>query len=680
MQGRTTIQLGVIAVILGCSLYLLDEYLAQRQTVRVQIQRVFDVTTDPVSVVRFENGGDRVEFVRKGESWFLQTPVRARANEQLVERMVSVLEKLRWEEYITREDREESGLSFSDYGLEPSAQRISMETAGGRVEVLRIGAPAPFGGKVYGQIEKTDGVFTLQENVLTLFPKTLSDWRDRTLVYGSPEKTERIDIYRRDAGFIQLVHQKGEWLLQQPLTAKADTPAVRKLIESALALRVTGFIWDAKPGAAPGDEADATQEMELRGQIETAGLAADAARLKVTLYTEGDRLGQEILIGRNTDSADSVFARKSGVDAVYAVPSAVVESIGSVTVDALRDRAVFYDMAAANIGFVRLTQGENRIELQRLPNGSGWQMLTPVKVPADAEAVNALIVRLLGLKAVNYLSGDHPSGNPPDDWEKDPVMSIGLAVLPDAAAVNAGVTSTSTPRTVELLLGGETAGGRQRLARNSLRDENFTLSAEALDGFDATLVTPLHFRNRLMLAVNTGTVCRVQIVTPDGGTQHVDRVDTPAPARWICEKDNTPHQVNASIVADVLAAAERIEAGRLIDFMPLNLSLYGLDLPTGSVTFGFSGESGIQNTLLMGRLADDAWRYAMVQGHDFVFLLSAATARRLLQSICVAPPLPLADTKVSADAPLPVAVDGQAVAGTPPPDPDTATGEGEFDN
>lgn len=655
MQGRTTIQLGVIAVILGSGLYLLDEHLERRQSGQVQVQRVFDVTTDPVTAVSFEKAGERIEFVRKDEMWFLQAPVRARANEPLVERMVSILEKMRWEEYITREDREQRGLSFPDYGLKPSAWRIVLETGGGRVQRLHVGDRAPFGGTVYGRMSRGDNVFSLPEGILNLYPENLADWRDRTLVYGNPEKTERIDLFRRDAGFVQLVRQKGEWVLQQPLAARADHAAVRRLLDAVFALQVATFHWDADASAGGDDEGVALMEKALKAQIEAGGLAADDARLKVTVWTEGDRLGQELLFGREADAAiGGVFARKVGVDAVYTVPAAILEAC-AVPVDALRDRAVFH-YKTAEVGVVSLQHGENRLELQRLPNDAGWQMLTPVRAAADTEAVDTLISRLLGLKVSAYLPKEQAGGEWLVATDNKPLMRIALApaILDSGMASTGGVSAVATGKDV-LLLGGASAERSQRLAINPVRDEPFTLDAEATQGFDETLVTPLRFRSRVMLEVNTATVCRVQITLPSG-TQRVERVDEPLPVRWRCAEEPV-QQADSAAVADLLAAAERIEASRLVAFMPPDLAVYGLAAPVAtSVTFGFRGEGAIQNTLLLGIAADDAWRYAMVQGHDFVFLLPAAMAARLLQPVCQpSPPAspPAAAVKEGSALPVP---------------------------
>jgi len=664
MSGRTTIQLGILAAILASGIYLLDEHLGRRQTVRVQVQRVFDLTVEPVTVIGFEHAGRAVEFVRKGEQWFLQSPVRARANAPLVERVVASLETLRRQDLITSEHR---GLDLADYGLEPARAKIVLETGGGRVETLSLGDRTPFGGAVYARMGRGDAVFTLPESVLTLFPEDLSTIRDRAVVFGSPEKTDRIDLYRRDTGFVRLVRQKSGWILQQPLEARADAVAVRRLLDSIFAMRVKTFHWDAETVEGADGETAARMEMALKGQIEAGGLAPDAARLRLTVWTDGDRLGQEVVIGRSVGGADGggVYARKGGIDAVYTVPAPILEAC-SVPVDALRDRAVF-NIAAGDIGFIRIQHGEDRLELMRRPpaTGGGWRLQTPVRAPADTEAVNALITRLLGMRVAAYLP---PSEDPLLSGTNIPMLVIGMA--PSGTGGDTAVRESVLP-TAELHLATSTLdGGAVRLARNVAGNEWFTLNDDAVKGFDETLVTPLHFRDRVMLAVNTGTVFRIQQDIASV-TWRVERDTGGGPGEWRClggteGSEDTAKiastRANSAAVMDLLAAASRLEAGRFVAFMPPDLAPYGLGKPVAAVTFGFRSAETIQNTLLLGTALDSSWVHAMVQGHDFVFLLAAPVAARLVQPLCA--PLPVEDAATAGAAdPLPGAESGPDPAG-----------------
>lgn len=635
MKTRNTLQLGIIVVILGCGLYLLDEHLERRQSVRVQVQRVFDITTDPVTTVGFAGDGQRVEFVRKGESWFLQEPVRARANTPKVERIVAALEALRREDTITREQRELRGLTLADYGLQDAPRRVSVETATGRAETLHLGGRTPFGDAVYGRIDRDDSVFTLPGSVLGLYPDDLASLRDRTLLYGSPANTERIDIHRRNAGFLQLVRRKSDWILQQPLAAKADPAAVRNLLDALFALRVATFHWDADPESAANEEAAARLEMTRRGKFEAAGLAEDAARLKITVWTEGDRLGQDLLIGAAVNGTEKeIFARRGGVDAVYTVPSAIIEAC-SRPVDTFRHRGVFHN-TSADIGFIRLQQGDNLLELERLPANSdaGWRLRAPLRTPADPDAVQALIAHLLELRIVTFLADSEADVTTASN---EPPMRITLArTAPvDTGTEPAATEATATGSTTLLL---DRAADSVRTAAIAARaDDRFTLDAVATADLDASLISPLRFRHRLMLAVDAAAVSRIQVTAPSN-TCRVAR-DPANPDAWHCP-DAAALSVDTTAVANLLAAATRIEAGRFVAFMPPDLSVYGLDTPTATVTFGFRADDGLQNTLLLGTPADDAWRHAMIQGHEFVFLLSEPKVASLLQPLCIKSPPP----------------------------------------
>ncbi len=648
MNGKTTLQIALLAVILGSAIYLLDEHIERRQTVQVQGQRVFDLTVEPVVAIGFERRNERIEFVNKGGRWFVQQPVRARANGPLVEQTVAAIERMRREDRISRDHREERNLGLSDYGLDPPVARLVVETASGRVETLLLGDPAPFGSSLYAMQEASDEVFTLPEAVMDLFPGNLSAMRDRTIINGNPEQTERIDIHRRDAGFIQLVRQREGWTLQQPLSTQADPEAVRRLLEAVFAMRVEMFHWDGESVENPDEETATRMEMEMRGQIEGAGLAADAAQLRLTLWINGDRLGQEILIGHRDPGPDGLlaFARKGGVDAVYKVSSSILD-VCAVSADALRDRSVFVNtlsgratrMRQGDIGFLRFEHEEIILELQQHPDGK-WHILTPLLAPADNEVVNALTAQLLKLRVKEYLPG---SDDPPLTESQAPLLRIQAAArLPDSSQESDSGGHTRVEPATELLLAPASAtSGRGRPGRTGTRDEWFFLDPESTDGLNASLVSPIRFRDRLMLVVDTNTLFRIQRSTPVGET-HIEQSsrDGQPAGKWICVKaqsdaPDSQHTVDLRAVNDMLSAASRLEAGKLVAFMPADLSPFGLETPTAGISFGFRGGAAIQNTILLGDHADDAWIYAMVKGRHFVFLLADSVTKRLLQPLCV---------------------------------------------
>jgi hypothetical protein len=442
MKIGSNLILILVVIILGCALYLLDERLAHQQTERVKIERVFDITTEPITVAAFETPDQRIAFIRKGESWFLQAPVRARANGPQVERIVAALETLRRQDTITPEQRTQRGLSLADYGLQDSTRRLSVETANGRAEILLIGGETPFGNTVYGRLDRSDVVFTLPDSVLDLFPQDLSTLRDRTLLYGNPANTERIDIHRRGAGFLQLARQKSEWVIQQPLAAKADPVAVRNLLDELFALRVDSFHWDAAPEREGNEANTANQEMNRLGQFEAAGLAEDAARLRITIWSEDDRLGQDLLIGASVKGTENQsFARRGGVDAIYTLSSDIIATC-TQPVSHFRSRNIF-SFPADDIGFIRLRYGDDLLELARSDNRNGdapdWQLVSPLHAPANPEAIRSLISHITELKIKHFL--DHEQ-HPDQTVSEFPFLQITLAN--NAPANNNDIDKAST--------------------------------------------------------------------------------------------------------------------------------------------------------------------------------------------------------------------------------------------
>jgi hypothetical protein len=166
-----------------------------------------------------------------------------------------------------------------------------------------------------------------------------------------------------------------------------------------------------------------------------------------------------------------------------------------------------------------------------------------------------------------------------------------------------------------------------------------------------------------MLSVNPDNVARIEINTPEHSCM-ANRSNSPG-AAWVCT-DKPDHVVNTDAVTALLAEAASIKAARFIDFMPSDLSTYGLDSPRATVTFGYRSADMLQNTLLLGVAADDAWRYAMLLGHEFVFLLSETTATRLQQPLCTSSTetVPVEHTETNA-VPAPVAITNRTQTPSP---------------
>ncbi len=643
MTFKTTLRLLVGVCLLGGTLLLVDQQKRVRRAIKTESQRVFDLSTEPVEGISISRKELTIECIKKGDDWFLKTPVRGRGNAAAIERVVAMLETLDWDERITTEQRNARDLTLADYGLAPPRVTVAVDTADRR-ETLYLGDAIPLGKGIYARHGDGDVVLTVPVEVDAALPVSIEALRDRAVFRGAPENTVRLELQRRGAGFIQLVRKETGWMFQQPLSAYADSAAVQQLLSALYALRVESFFWDEKPEFPSAPGAATSLEMAASARSESCGLAVDAAQVRITIWVEGDSLGQELLLGKpDPEREGELFAKRGEINSIYTVAESIVE-VCSVEVNALRDRRLF-PAGGAHVGQIVLQAGETKLVLAREQEQRGsWRVTEPVQWIADTPGIRELLEQISTLSVQKYL--DDPAPDLGELGLSPPEFGISLqagAPGPDTSTVGDVLAVEGT-----LLIGALSKDGAARYAKTVGQDEVFLIARSQLDWLNVASVAPLLYRDRTMLALPTENVRRVMVST-SSGEQGVERG---AEGEWVCV--GTGQMVPAvETIKQVLFAAGNVRAVRIEAHNPKTLAPYGLDAPTITVTFGLQGEEGIQKSLLIGSADTGGYVHATVRGQDVVFLIPETLASLFTLPLCVPP------TAVNDDAaPKPAAGEG----------------------
>ncbi len=627
MSFKTTLRLFVCVSVLGAALYWVDVFSSAENSGASKSVRIFDLATAPVTGVTVSRGEHAIECVKKGGDWFLNAPIRARGDEASIERIVAMLESLQWSQRITAEQRETRSLSLSDYGLSPAHASVVVDTPDQRT-TLFLGDAIPLGDGIYARLSTSDEVLIVPASVLSSLPQSPTPLRDRAILQGSPDKTVRFEIQRRDFGFVQLVRTDRGWVLQQPLTAHANSKVVNELLEALYALRVEQFYWDAQRIESLSDVSiGEVPEVAASARIESCGLAGDAARARVTVWTEGDSLGQDLLFGKpDPDNAGYRFVKRGEVEAIYTIIDSALEAC-EYDVSVLRDRAVF-PTSVSDIGQVLLGVGETKLILSRsLADKGPWSITEPVQWPADHPTIIEVIDRCLALSVSDYLVA--PTNSLMDLGLLPPQLTISLK----REQVSEAEGVTETPQTLlgggDLYIGMPLKDGNTRFAKMAGDDEIFTLETSQVEWLRSDSVTPLGYRERTMFALSPSAIRRVSIATVTG-EQGVERNSD---GNWVCMGAELPRLLPDAL-EDLLQTAIRVRATQIIAHNPKSLDVYGLEVPRVTITFGLQGEDGIQKSILLGKPDDKGRVFAMVRGQDVVFLISDALAKLLSAPLC----------------------------------------------
>ena len=603
MRFRTTFWLLVSVCLAGSLVWFLNRYDERADGQAARVGSV-DIAPERVVYLAVENGPLFLECQKRRGRWFITKPIEAGADGGRIEQVLDALARMPHSEVITTAQMRARRLTLADYELVSPRARVVVGDAERRQEV-RIGCDAPFENRMYVQLGGESDVISTSTNLLSCLPSTVAEVRDRSVMRGEPARVTRFEIERQEGGFVQLLKVGEQWLLQQPLAARADQAKVLGLLNLLYRLRVQEFVADAKSDPV------------------AYGLNPEGAPLRVTVWSSGDDAGTRLFFARRTeDGKEKTFARRADGSAIYAVSDDVLGVFG-FKVSELRDRNVF-TLAAGDIDGVGILAGEQKLWIRK--QEGEWAITDPVQWRADADRVRSVLEGLASLQIARFVDGETTN-----------LVSLGLEPPTCVVQVLSGVVSTNgaveavrggaAGQTNEALcLGAPLAEGSLVYARLGGERTAFLVPASAVARFlgGARATDPLPYRDRVMLDIKPEAVRSVTLVR--GERQQVAERDATG---W---KAVAPAggKLEPAVIAELLGAVKTLRALSVVSQDPRGAA-FGLDAPAARLTFGLRGEEGIQKTLLLGKPTPDGHVYAAVQGLDLVFVLDRAVAAALVR-------------------------------------------------
>ncbi|MBN1556962.1 MAG: DUF4340 domain-containing protein [Lentisphaerae bacterium] len=597
MTFRTTGRLLAAVCVTAAAVWLVKAHVRSTDERTQRRRRLMTDSLETVNHLLIERGGMQAVCRREPGGWMMERPVRARAADAAIERILSVLESAVRQEVITGVQRRERRLTLRDYGLTEPRARLVLNGAQGRDELL-VGGDAPVGDAVYVKLAGHDEVCSVARDILDAVPETLEALRDRLVLRGDPLRTRRVDLQRPETGFIQLTYRDGRWWIDQPVTARAEDAAVTALLQALYGLRVRSFVWDA-----PVDEGG-TAGSEDPGRLEPYGLAPDEARARATVWMRnGEGPGRTLIVGKRAGEAgDTVYAKRRDFDSIVTVSSDILDVL-DVSVNALLSRDLFAAPPEA-VDEVCFERDDRKLVLRRAPD-TGWKIEEPVQWAADDRVVNTVLARLRRLRAADIMAGTAETVAARAAWR---------------VRLGAGKPA--------LLVGPHTNGQTAVWARFENGDGPVYMLDANQVAASGISTDPLDFRDRSFLSVKPENVRGLTVWRP-AGEQSVVRNEA---GDWMPAEGATGRVDRASVEAVLLTVADLRalrSAGRLDDVK----AACGLDAPSAALTLDLSGEAGIRKTVLFGSAAGPGEVYAVIQGQDVVFVLDAARTRLLTAAV-----------------------------------------------
>lgn len=385
MKARSTLLLLLVATALGFFIFKVALLHPGTQAAAISAAYVAPFDPDKAAAIRILEGGDELAFQRQadGQTWEIVRPILDRAGRMQMQQVLSALSAIPHREII----RSPSADERSQFGVSNPKMRVKIDDASGkRIVEFLLGRETILPGGIYLGVEGRSEVYVVDAGVRDIVNQPPDDYRDRRVTALSPQAIDKIVLVNRQ-GQIELVRRRGEWWIDRPVSARADSALAAQIAEAASAARIFEFMDD-----------DALTLSQV-GLAEPTGTIA--------LYEEGSDKPHLIQFGGPTESADKgkpgemplVFARYPERRSIYKLDAGLA-GFTQLTPNRLRDRHLCRFLMDAVDRFELHPLNRPAIVFARKPES--WDMVHPVAGPANSEQVMEALELLRSTKVVAF--------------------------------------------------------------------------------------------------------------------------------------------------------------------------------------------------------------------------------------------------------------------------------------
>lgn len=390
MKSRSTI----ILLILGVGMFAYIQLVHKKQLTTEQREqrktKPFQLERDKVDAITLRNGEGTFEFKKVEGNWFLEAPVKDRAETMNITALLTSVEGITWNAVGAGKDGlKEFGLTKGDVSLKFSGRKgIDLYNAErDNVEIL-MGKDGAVEGRVYYRIEGSDTPYLGAKDLRDQGSKGVKDWRSRTLSDVTASQVTKLSL-KTVKGELELERQGTNWSFIKPFKARGDNQKINDLISNATTPRIEEFITDSKELSSFGlNDPRATLTLIAEGHTDPVVLQVGAAKAE----KKDDKKPEE----KPTTPAlppTHVYVKLSSRDGVVTVPAAI-ESLVNTQPNDLRDQSLIR-VQSDIVDRITIDSAKGKIVLGR--KGEEWVRKIegkndePINSPAAAKLLNDLV-------------------------------------------------------------------------------------------------------------------------------------------------------------------------------------------------------------------------------------------------------------------------------------------------
>jgi hypothetical protein len=322
-----------------------------------------------------------IELTRQRDQWQIERPIKARASQAAVSRM---LKKISETPVLQFQDEEGGG----EFETETSPSAISLFSGQSKVKIA-CGAPVSNQpGHIYVRVSDRPSTFIADESLAQTLDQKPNDLRDRKIVRLNPDLVDRITINTKGQPSAQLSRKEGRWVISDQNDAPADGDAINHLFNMLNSSDVSRFVSDsASDLISYGLDAPSLEfAFSSHASENTAEENAGETRLAT------------LAIGRAEN--ETYYARVEEEPYIVALAKRIVDQLPTNDVS-FRSHEIL-NLPRSDLASVEITRKEATVLLTR--NAKGQWVVQGGNGGQNDLAIQTFLNTLSGLQAVTWVS------------------------------------------------------------------------------------------------------------------------------------------------------------------------------------------------------------------------------------------------------------------------------------
>ncbi|MBN2326995.1 MAG: DUF4340 domain-containing protein [Candidatus Omnitrophica bacterium] len=412
----------LVLILIGAFFYWDRERSEQQKEQEEKEKQLFSISKDEVKEITLVKGDGTFKAVMEGERWKLVQPFEADGDKSAWDGIANSYTSGKHQRVI-----QENAEDLKPFGLDDPKITASLAGVDGATKTtILFGNETPTSGKYFALIEGTSDVLTVYSSIYNLADKELYDFRDKTIVDMEADEVQKVEIAHGDADLTLERRGENEWVVTQPLLARADEAQIRDLINNVRNGKIKQFI------------------EETPESYEAYGLVDPATKL---VFWTGEKNNQSswaaraLLIG-GTSAMDHWYAKREGQKNVFSVDPKDFNKVPK-DIDSLRSKKIT-DLRSWEINSMKLVSSGSVIA-EATKDAGDWFLIQPESGKANFSSLSNLVRDMVDLEIAEFVQGateEYGLGQP------DIVIELAKQ---DSSAETEDAEKTSTIDIIELV-------------------------------------------------------------------------------------------------------------------------------------------------------------------------------------------------------------------------------------